>query len=306
MLQSITCSECEEPQKNGESVSWLANVPCKGQSIHMPVELPENGNKAEASGKVYAHIALAKLGAVFQCWKKLCLYCNSTGFLAWIWIVNSPQCSNLLQRSQLLNRLQWKRNHCTALLWERIGSKGANGFSHSIHKIMEVWWTLHMTRDWKILGNLLTWPMAHVFAPIPCGQQCTNPWRKQSMVTIKSKVSPRRETPSQPRLNNSFGHTLFRGPEWNPTACNFRSNATWSHAGRQEVRLESVLSISISADGQILVCLHTIQGKHHQGSSYRITPDTYHASIMQACFTQQNVVNFPFSSCSWTRPSCIV
>ena len=66
MLQSITCSECEEPQKNGESVSWLANVPCKGQSIHMPVELPENGNKAEASGKVYAHIALAKLGAVFQ------------------------------------------------------------------------------------------------------------------------------------------------------------------------------------------------------------------------------------------------
>ena len=171
----------------------------------MPVqELPENGNKAEASGKVYAHIAsLAKLGAVFQFWNEiLCLYHNSTQYsspfqkrLPWIWIVNSLQCSNLLQRSQLLNRLQWKRNYCTALLWE-IGSKGANGFSHSIHKIMEVWWTLHMTRDWKIWGNLLRWPMAHVFAPIPCGQQCTNPWRKQSMVTIKSKVSPRRETPS--------------------------------------------------------------------------------------------------------------
>lgn len=111
-----------------------------------------------------------------------------------IWIANSPQCSNPLQWSQLLNRLQRKRNYCTAL-WERIGSKEPMVFRivYTKYQNYGIWWALHITRDWKILENLLTWPMAHVFAPIPCGQQCTNPWRKQSMVT-KSKVS--RETPS--------------------------------------------------------------------------------------------------------------
>lgn len=152
---------------------------------NLPVqELSKNGNKARASGKVYAHIAPNQLGAVFQCWKRL----------PSIWIANSPQCSNPLQWSQLLNRLQRKRNYCTAL-WERIGSKEPMVFRivYTKYQNYGIWWALHITRDWKILENLLTWPMAHVFAPIPCGQQCTNPWRKQSMVA-KSKVS--RETPS--------------------------------------------------------------------------------------------------------------
>lgn len=75
------------------------------------------------------------------------------------------------------------------------------------------------------------------------------------------------------------------------TSSEFWSNTTWSHAGRQEVQVgirpmewSWFVHISGLLTARFLSLYKQSKGKHHQGSSYRITPATceHHASLLHS------------------------